>query len=292
MRGGPSFASHSTRVDAKQLNINERRPKTERVHAPLMWACIISGHGHGRTMRYMRVLLAPCVPRPKREVAHGQGHLRTSLQSVVRVGARRVSPMGRHHGRLGRGPLRERGGGRGARLVVEAGEVLDVRVHGLGHQMHLQRGGGMRGGGGELVLVTAALVAHTAAAAHCARHATAMTQGGGGVRRRARRRAGGGSPVVELRGMRSRLGAITRGEALAHDRVERAEPRRLLRGALHLAARVSVLGPADTAEEGVRRDARRADQPVVWLEHEEARDQVGCLRRDRALVDGSDAREC
>ena len=89
--------------------------------------------------------------------------------------------------------------------------------------------------------------------------------------------------MVELRGMRSRLGAITRGEALAHDRVERAEHGRLLRGTLHLAARVGVLGPAHSAEEGVRRDARRADQPMVRLEHEEARDQVGRLRRDRAL---------
>ena len=31
--------------------------------------------------------------------------------------------------------------------------------------------------------------------------------------------------------------------------------------------------------------------PVVRLEHEEARDHVGCLGRDGALVDGRDARE-
>ena len=29
----------------------------------------------------------------------------------------------------------------------------------------------------------------------------------------------------------------------------------------YLSPRVGVLGPADSAEEGVRRDARRADQP-------------------------------
>ena len=36
-----------------------------------------------------------------------------------------------HHGRLGRRSVGERGGG-GARLVIEAGEVLDVRVRRLG----------------------------------------------------------------------------------------------------------------------------------------------------------------
>ena len=77
----------------------------------------------------MRAHRAPCVPRPKREVAHGGGHLRTTLQPVVRVRARRVSPMRRLHGRLGCRPIRERGGGRGARLVrVRVRVTARIRV--------------------------------------------------------------------------------------------------------------------------------------------------------------------
>ena len=57
-----------------------------------------------------------------------------------------------HHGRLGRRTVGERGG-RGARLVVEAGEVLDVRVCGLRPQMKLQCGSRVRRGRRELVLV-------------------------------------------------------------------------------------------------------------------------------------------
>ena len=114
-----------------------------------------------------------------------------------------------HHRGLRRRPVCQRGGG-GARLVVEAGEVLDVRVRGLGPQVELQGGGRVRRRGRELVLVAAALVADAAAAAHGARYAAAVAGHGRGVRavRAVRGRAGPGAmstPLVLLGGARPRL---------------------------------------------------------------------------------------